>query len=333
MSAMIPESSEWLIVLLGAVLWTCAGAVASLPWFSAHLAFWGWRKDDRGDAEAARRLSRLCLACLPPLFFLCAALLLLASVAHPPAFFTALVRLIGPAAALPASLLVSAALLFAHGERGEFFRARPGLAHLAPMSAGVLMAPCAGLGWAFALANLNPALFGGDAGEVGRLLALPAFWWGMVHFYLSALVVGGLVLMLLGGLAFRWKSRTPASSGARLVRLGAGVSLLFLMVQIGVAGGLFLPRGSDFTREMLATGGRPLLALGAVGVLCVIALFESLLSALRRRGSAPAAGAIALCLFFVLSVCAGSARLALNKEGSSLFGPAASPRRIQGGLR
>lgn len=333
MSAMTPESSEWLIVLLGAALWTCAGGVASLPWFAAHLAFWGRRKDDRVDLEDARRLSRLCLACLMPLLFICAALLLLASVARPPVFFTALARLSGSAAALPVLLTVSAAILFAHGERRELFRTKPELARWAPASAGVLMALCAGLAWAFALANLDPALLDGDAEGIGRFLALPAFWRGMVHFYLSALVVGGLALMLLGGLAFRWESRTPASRGARLVRLGAGFSLFFLMLQVGVAGGWLLPRGSDFTRETLAVGGWPLLALCAVGVLCVIALFESLLGALRRRGSAPAAGAIALCLFFVLSVCAGSARLILNKGGFSLFGLAASPPRIQGGLR
>ena len=332
MSAMIPESSEWLIVLLGAALWMCAGVVASLPWLAAHLAFWGRRKDDRVDLEDARRLSRLCQACPMPLLFICAALLLLASIAHPPVFFTALVRLSGSAAA-PVLLTVSAALLFAHGERRELFRTKPELAHWAPASAGVLMALCAGLAWTFALANLDSSLLDGDAEGIGRFLALPAFWWGMVHFYLSAFVVGGLALILLGGLAFRWESRTPASCGARLVRLGAGVSLFFFMLQVGVAGGWLLPRGSDFTRETLAAGGWPLLALCAVGVLCVIALFESLLGALRRRGSAPAAGAIALCLFFVLSVCAGSARLILNKGGFSLFGPAASPRRIQGGLR
>lgn len=330
MNALIAPSGAWLIVACGAAVWVCAGAAASLPWFAARLAFRGRRQNGPEDAEAARRVSRLCLACLMPLLFFCAALLLLASVLHPIAFFTAMAGMSAPAGTLPLLLLGSAALLFAHGEGDARRTARPGLARLAPAAAGVAMLLCAGIGWAVALSGLDPAGPGGDEGAPGRLLALPAFWWGMLHFSLSALSVGGAVLMALGGWAFRWESRTTLARGARLVRLGAAFSLCFFLAQAGAAGGWLLLRGAGFAREALTAGGRPLLALCALGLLCAVALVESLLRALRRRGSAPAAGAIALSLLFVLAVCAGSAGLTLTQSGFSLSGPAASPRHHQG---
>ena len=64
MNMMIIESSEWLIVLLGSALWLCAGVSVSMPWFSAHFAFWGCWENDDDDIEFACRLSGLCLAYL-----------------------------------------------------------------------------------------------------------------------------------------------------------------------------------------------------------------------------------------------------------------------------
>lgn len=328
MNALIAPSGAWLLVACGAALWACAGAAASLPWFAARLAFRGRRKNWPEDAEAARRVSRLCLACFMPLLFFCAALLLLASVLHPPAFFNALVGMRAPAGALPLLLLGAAALLFAHGHRGAP-RARPGLAHLPPAAAGAALLPCAGIGWAVALSNADPTLL--EGGGAALFLGLPAFWWGMVHFSLSALSVGGAALMALGGWAFRWESRTTPARGARLVRLGAAFALCFFLAQAGAAGGWLLLRGAGFVEEALAAGGRPLLALCVLGLLCVVALVESLLGALRRRGSAPAAGAVALLLLFVLAVCAGAARLTLDQSGFFMSGAAASPRHHQGG--
>ena len=332
MNMMIAESSEWLIVLLGSALWLCAGVSVSVPWFSAHLAFWGWWENDDDDIEFACRLSGLCLAYFVPVFFIGAALTLLASTMQPAIFFTSVIALIRPLGVLLLLLFVFAVLAFAHSKhtrQGSKF----GFAHLMMIPPGVLMVLCAGLVWVFTLSCVNPNLLGLEEGWSWRFLARSSFWWAMAHFYLSAFSVGGLVLMFLGGKAFRWESSVSASNGARWVRLGAKFSLCFLMIQAGVAGGWFLFQGSDFMVGMLVSGGSPFVTFLIIGAVCVISLFELLLGALRRGGSVRMTGSFAIFLVFILAVSVNSARLTLSQNDFSLSGPSASVGQAQGRLQ
>ena len=332
MNMMIIESSEWLVVLLGSALWLCAGASVSMPWFSAHLAFWGWRENDDDDVEFARRLSGLCLASLVPVFFIGAALTLLAATMQTAVFFTSVIALIRPLGMLLLLLFVFAVLAFAHSKHTRR-DSKFGFTHLMMIPPGVLMVLCAGLVWVFTLSCVNPNLLGLEEGWSWRFLARSSFWWAMAHFYLSAFSVGGLVLMFLGGEAFRWESSASVSNGARWVRLGAKFSLCFLMIQAGVVGSWFLFWGSDFVEGMLASGGSPFVTFLIIGAVCVISLFELLLGALRRGGSVRMSGSFAIFLVFILAVSVSSARLTLSQNDFSLSGPSASVGQAQGRLR
>ncbi len=332
MNVMTAEWSEWFIILLGSVLWLCAGASVSLPWFSAHLAFWGRRENNADDIEFARRLSGMCLASLVPVVLIGAALSLLASTTQPAVFFSSVIALVRPLGASLLLLLLFMALASAHS-RNWGWGLKFGFAHLVMVPAGVLMALSAGLVWVFALSCMNPHLLDSEEGWNLRFWAYSSFWWPIAHFYLSAFSVGGLFLMLLGGKAFRWESSVSVSNGARWVRLGARFSLSFLMIQAGLAGGWFFFRGSDFMAGMLASGGSPFVTLLVIGAVCAVLLFELLLVSLRRGGSVRIAGSLAIFLVFILAVSVNSARLTLNQNDFSLSGPGVSLGRTQGRSR
>ena len=332
MNVMTAEPSEWLIVLLGSVLWLCAGVSVSLPWFSAHLAFWGRRENNADDMEFARRLSGLCPASLVPVFLIGAALSLLASTTQPAVFFTSVIALIRPLGVSLLLLLVFVVLASAHsGNRG--WARKFGIMHLMMVPAGVLMALSAGLVWVFALSCMGPHLLDLEEGWSLRFLAYPSFWWAVAHFYLSAFSVGGLVLMFLGGKAFWWESGVSVSSGARWVRLGAKFSLSFLMIQAGLAGAWLFFRGSGFWDGMLASGGSTFVTLLIIGAVSVVSLFELLLGALRRGGSVRMSGSIAIILVFILAVSVNSARLTLKQNNFSIFQPGASAGQAEGRSR
>ena len=332
MNVITAESSEWFIVPLGSLLWLCAGASVSLPWFSAHLAFWGRRENNAADVEFARRLSGLCLASLVPVFLIGAALSLLASTMQPAVFFTSVMALIRPLGASFLLLIVFLVLASAHS-RNWGWVLKFGFAHLMMVPAGVLMALGTGVVWVFALSCMNPHLLDLEEGWNWRIWAYSSFWWPVAHFYLSAFSVGGLVLMFLGGKAFRWESSASVSDGARWVRLGARFSLSFLMIQAGLAGAWLFFRGSDFLGGMLASGGSLFVTFLIIGAVCVVSLFELLLGALRRGGSVRIAGSLAIFLVFILAVSVNSARLTLNQNDFSLSGPGVSVGRTQGRSR
>ena len=334
MNAMMAESSEWFIVLLGSVLWLCGGVSVSMPWFSAHLAFWGRRENSADDMEFARRLSSLCLASLVPVFLVVAALSLLASAIHPAVFFTSVTGLIRPLGALLLLLLAFALLAFAHSRSGGR-TSTSAFAHLMMVPAGGLMALCAGLVWVFVLSYMSPHLLDSEEGWSLRFWAYSSFWWPVAHFYLSAFSVGGLVLMFLGGKAFRWESSVSVSNGARWVRLGARFSLCFLMIQAGLVGFWLFFRGADFLGGILASGGSIFVTLLIISVVCVVLLFELLLGALRRGGSVRMTTFFAIFLVFILvvsvnflvfllAVSVDSARLTSNQNDFSIFQPGAS---------
>ena len=328
MNVLTPESSEWLVVLLGSVLWLCAGVSVSLPWFSAHLAFWGWRENNDDDLAFARRLSGLCLASLVPVFLIAAALFLLASTMQPAVFFTSVIALFRPLGALLLLLFLFAVVVFAHSRhtgRGS----KLSFAHLMMVPAGVLILAGTGVVWMFTLSYMGWTLRDFEAVWSWRYWARSSFWWPVAHFYLSAFSVGGLVLMFLGGRAFRWESSVSVSNGARWVRLGARFSLCFLMLQAGLAGAWLFFRGSDFLDGMLASGGSPFVTLLIIGAVCVVLLFELLLGALRRGGSVRMSGSFAIFLVFILAVTVNSARLTLNQNDFSLSGPSDSLERSQ----
>ena len=332
MNIMIIEWSGWLIALLSSALWLCAGVSVSLPWFSAHLAFWGWRENNHGDIEFARRLSRLCLVSLIPVLFIGAVLFLLASIRQPAVFFTSVVTLIWPLGVLLLLLFVFAVLVCAYS-KSKSLRLKFGLVHPMMILPGALMGLCVGLVCLFALSNLSPTLFSGEGGWNWRFLERPVFWWVVVHFYLSAFSVGGLVLMFFGGKAFRWESTVPVSNGARWVRLGAKFSLCFLLLQAGVVGGWLLFQGSRFVREMLSSGGPFFVVLLVGSAVCIVLLLELLLGALRRGGSVRMAGSLAIFLFFILTVSVNSARLTLSQSDFSFFPSGASHHQAQGRSR
>lgn len=332
MNVMFVESSEWLITLLGSLLWLCAGVSFSLPWFSAHLAFWGWWEGNDDDVEFARRLSGLCLASLLPVFFIGTALFLLASTMQPAVFFTSLIALIRPLGVLLILLFAFVVLAAAHS-RKRGWRLKFGFAHLIMVPAGALMALCTVVVWVFALSVMSPHLLDLEEGWYWRFWVYSSIWWPMAHFYLSAFSVGGLVLMFLGGKAFRWESSVSVSSGARWVRLGAKFSLCFLMIQAGLVGSWLFVRGSDFLGGMLASGGTTFVACLIIGALCVVSLFELLLGALRRGGSVRMVGSFAIFLVFILAVSVNSARLTLNQNNFFLSGSSVSIEQAQGRSR
>ncbi len=332
MNEMMAESSEWLVVLLGSVLWLCAGVSVSLPWFSAHLAYWGRRENNAADVEFARRLSGLCLASLVPVFLIGGALSLLASTMQLAVFFTSVTALIRPLGASLLMLFVFWILASAHS-RSWTWGLKFGFAHLVMVPAGVLMALCAGFVWVFALSCMNPHLLDLEAGWDRRFWAYSSFWWPVAHFYLSAFSVGGLVLMFLGGKAFRWESSASVSSGARWVRLGAKFSLCFLMIQAGLAGAWLFFRGAGFLGGMLASGGSAFVTFFVIGAVCAVSLVELLLRALRRGGNARMTTSFAICLVFILAVLVNSARLTLNQNDFSIFRPDASAGQARGQSR
>ena len=328
MNVMMAESGEWLILLLGSLLWLCGGVSVSLPWFSAHLAFWGRRENNADDVEFARRLSGLCLASLVPVFLIGAALSLLVSTTQPAVFFTAVMALIRPLGALLLLLLVFWVLASAHSGDWEWCL-KYRFAHLMMVPAGVLMGLCAGVVWVFALSCMSPDLLDSEEGWNGRFWAYSSFWWPIAHFYLSAFSVGGLFLMFLGGRAFRWESSASVSNGARWVRLGAKFSLCFLMIQAGLAGAWLYFRGSGFLGGMVASGGSTFVTLLIIGAVCAVSLFELLLVALRRGGNTRMTTYFAIFLVFILVVSVNSARLTLNQNDFSISRPAASAGQVR----
>ena len=332
MNVMMTESSEWLIVALGSVLWLCAGVSVSLPWFSAHLAFWGRRENNAADVEFARRLSGLCLASLVPVFLIGAVLSLLASTMQPAVFFTSVIALIRPLGALLLLLLLFMVLASAHS--GDWkWRLKYRFAHLMMVPAGVLMGLCTGVVWVFALSCMNPHLLDLEEGWNRRFWAYSSFWWPVAHFYLSAFSAGGLFLMFLGGKAFRWESSASVSNGARWVRLGAKFSLWFLMIQAGLAGAWLFFLGSGFLGGMLASGGSTFVTFLIIGAVCAVSLFELLLGALRRGGNARMTTFFAIFLVFILAVSVNSARLTLNQNDFSIFRPDPSAGQARGRSR
>ena len=240
-----------------------------------------------------------------------------------------MIALIRPLGASLLMLLVFVVLASAHSRNRGWAR-KFGIMHLVMVPAGVSMALCAGLVWAFALACMSPHLLDLEGGWNLRFWASSSIWWPVAHFYLSAFSVGGLVLMFLGGKAFRWESSVSVSSGARWVRLGAKFSLSFLMIQAGLAGAWLFFRGSDFLDGMLASGGSTFVTLLIIGAVSVILLFELLLGALRRGGSVRMSGSIAIILVFILAVSVNSARLTLNQNDFSIFQPGASAGPAEG---
>ncbi len=328
MNVMMAESGEWFIVPLGSLLWLCGGVSVSLPWFSAHLAFWGRRENNAADVEFARRLSGLCLASLVPVFLIGGALSLLASTMQPAVFFTAVIALIRPLGASLFLLFVFSVLATAHSRDWEW-RLKYRFAHLMMVPAGVLTAICAGLVWVFALSYMHPHLLDLEEGWNGRFRAYSSFWWPIAHFYLSAFSVGGLFLMFLGGKAFRWESSASVSNGARWVRLGAKFSLCFLMIQAGLAGTWLYFRGAGFLGGMLASGGSPFVTFLIIGAVCAVSLFELLLVTLRRGGNARMTTFFAIFLVFILAVSVNSARLTLNQNDFSISRPDASAGQVR----
>ena len=126
--------------------------------------------------------------------------------------------------------------------------------------------------------------------------------------------------MFLGAKAFQWESSESVANGARWVLLGVKFALWFLLIQLVVAGGWFMRQGSDFVKEMLASGGSPFAIFIVIGAICIILLFELLIGAFRRGGSIRMAGYFAIILFFILAVSVNSARLTLNQNNFFLSG-------------
>ena len=226
MNALIAQWSDWLVVLLGCALWFSGGVSVAMPCYCAHLAFRGGRLRDAEDLAWARRLARLCRECLAPVFFVGAALVLLASVAQPGVFFASLRRLVLP---LGASfvLLGGYVILVRAYERSAEKGSRRQFAHLMMMPAGLLAAACAGLVWLFVLCNLDPTLLQGEGAWSLRMWERSALWWTAAYFYASAFFSGGLVLMIAGGRAFRWGEPRSGVERRTAGRAGCGLLLVF----------------------------------------------------------------------------------------------------------
>ncbi len=316
--ALLPAWEDWAAAVLFACHLVTVHISLALPWLAAHLEHWGRRSGRADDLESASRLSLIAAANLGGLFLFGVASLLIVSVRRAEAFFPAAILMAPVLAVLLLLLAGHVGLIHLYRFGWAWSERRPGLHLAAGMGAGLLALP---LPLVFAALSLSAASPSGWArlGEDpwGSLLA-PAALYRALLVWVSSFVTGGVVLMLTGRPAFRWKGGAPVSEGARRIRLGALFSLwamiLALVMGAWLLRGWFVAgAGGPFAlrRDMLL-----LLVLAAAGA---VALLEVLVIALRRRGSAPAMGAAAAALLFCVLLSVVAVRAMVSGRPQALF--------------
>jgi len=325
------DASGWAPGAVLALHWISVGAAASLPWLAAHLEWRGWKHDSVVDREAAARLGDAAVSNVGSVFLFGAAALLLASAQDPAAFFTAAVLLASALFALLALAAGYIALLYLH--RHGWGGGRPLLRAAAAAGAGLLAAPAVAVLAAVSLAASDPALWPRLGSDPWMIFSQRGLLLRAAHLYLAAFATGGVALMLVGRRAFRWESAIPLSGGARLIKRGALVALLALLLAIGLDGAWLFLNGLGIAREMVAEGGPPMLFALAVVAGGGVLLLEILVSAIRWRGSAPRASAAAALLLLVVALGAGSARSLMGRPQPGAPGPSASSGPLEGGRR
>ncbi|OGL59910.1 MAG: hypothetical protein A3J27_11940 [Candidatus Tectomicrobia bacterium RIFCSPLOWO2_12_FULL_69_37] len=327
MTPLLPgiEVGRALDVLFGVFLAGTLWLGVALPLVAAHLEYWGAKRGRPEDREAAARLGEAAIVNLICLAAAAAGAALLALIRHPATLLPPLVWMarVWPWAWLAGAGYAGLVLLYGGGR----WAARPPLLGTACAAGAGVLAVLLLPVWGAALAFPDPALWLRVEEDPWALFRLRGTALFTLHHLLGAGAAGGAALMLAGRRAFRWESPVPVSSGARLIRWGAGCVLAASALQLLLGVAWLGARGPAWLKGTFYAGGRPLMAAVALLVAALIILLEVAVSALRRRGSAPRAGLTAVALLLVVAVAAGWVRAGVE-EASRV-----RPPRTEGAAR
>ncbi len=282
-------------------------AVISVPWIAAHLEFWGYREEAEASLDAARRLGAIAMVGAGAVILLGAGAFLMLSVRVPDLFFPAVVRL---KQAFFLFFVLSGgfiALLFAYHSGWKWRGERPFLHVALAVGAGVLALLLSAFFTALSMAAGGPATASPPGSGLGEIAAEAAFLPRLLHTWFAAFATGGVVLMMVGRRAFRWKGGASLSVGARLIRAGALWALLASVLQ--AAAGIWYLRALPVGFRDAILGGDPGLTVAfAIAAVGFLALVETLVSVLHWRGGAPRAAAFAAAFVVLITFSLTSAR-------------------------
>jgi hypothetical protein len=293
-----------LMVLSATLAFLSLCAAASIPWFAAHLGFWGERYGRKSDLAAARRLGRVAMYGAGAVFFFGMLSFHLAVIRNPADTFGAMILLAPFVAALPFLLAGHGGLLLPYrglkggeGERVPVWTTA---------GAGALSAAATVFAAALVAVMADKSLWPGLARNPAAVFGSTSFAFWMAAFVLVSALVGGVALMLTGRQSFRWGRGESVADGARIIRMGAAVSLLAVFLLAALAGAWMLMNGTGPVRLLFSLARPGLTAAAALIAALAVALIEVLASVLKWRGSAPRASLLAAALVLAAAFCAAS---------------------------
>ena len=279
-------------------------AAVSIPWIAAHLGFWGERYGRKSDLAAARRLGRVAMHVAGAVFFFGMLSFHLAAVRNPADTFGAMILLAPFLAALPFLLAGHGGLLLPYrGLKGGEGEEMP---VWTAVGAGALSAAAAALAAALITVLADKSLWPGLARNPAAVFGAPSFAFSMAAFVLASALTGGVALMLIGRRSFQWGRGESVADGARIIRMGAAVSLLAVFLLAALGGAWMLVNGTGPVRLLFSLARPGLTAAAVLAAAFAVALIEVLVSVLKWRGSAPRASLLAAALVFAVTFCAVS---------------------------
>ncbi|MEE9240729.1 MAG: hypothetical protein V3U53_06025 [bacterium] len=299
LSVHLPDLNDIVLALAISLYFLAVCAAVSIPWLAAHLEFWGIQEGYKSYQVAASRLSETAVYNLGAAFLFGLLSFLLASMRTPNKLFTASV-LLAPGLGFFLIFLagyVGLIFLYRHGWKwsGKFHRVHVWIG----VSAGVLASFCVAFLVALIIGVSDVSLWPILRIDSWSVFREADFLFGWLFAFLTVFLTGGIVVMLVSRDAFRWESGSSLSEGARLIRLGAFFSLcaIFLMVILSVVWVLF--RGLGPFQPVVFSDRPELIPLAVIAFAGMVALVEILMSALKRRGSAPRASIFAAVFLFL----------------------------------
>lgn len=296
----------------------------AVPWLMAHMLFWGKQREDKGFLEIADRLAGAGMRNVSVLILLAAGVLIAAAANSAEELFTSVILLFPVLAAGFAFFLLYVLLIFASGGEGEAKKRWKGYRFLIAVMAGLCAVVVSGSFAAVSLVAERPALW--PAFDENVLSVIFDYDWmaRLASLWLSSLVSGGVLLMILGRSGFRWAGGGSVSSAIRVIRHGAFFALCpFLLLMVLSP---WLIQGWFEMSLWTADEKWPLIFIlisGAGGLV----LIEVLFSVIQRRGDTSRAVMIAAGVFLGALLFFAAARLAVSGGAPETVVSSFAPKR------
>ncbi|MDA0999221.1 MAG: hypothetical protein O2807_01720 [bacterium] len=299
----------WVVVAVFGFFFLAIQLAFVVPWLMAHLLFWGKRPKNRGFLEVTDRLAEVGKGNVSALVILAVGTLIAIAGGRTEEVIISVMLLFPVGAAGFAAFFFYVLLIFALGKMRTEKKGQRDVRFAAALAAGLCAVAVSGGFAAISFVVERPSLWPSLRGDALSVLFAHEWLARLVSLWLSSLVSGGIVLMILGRLVFRWTAGGSFDSAARVIRHGAFFSLCpFLLLMILSP---WLIQGWFEMGLWSANEKWPLIFILTSGAASLV-LIEVLFSIIQRRGNISRAVVLAAGMFVGALLLFTAARLAVS---------------------